>query len=75
MKLYPTNDAPRYITGHAVTMSLVAMASLIYATMFFYFTQENKKRQSGVHNDKIEGLTEEEILTLGDENPRFKFAR
>ena len=43
--------------------------------MFFYFTRENKKREKGVYDHKIEGMSEEDILALGDENPRFKFAR
>ena len=56
-------------------MAMVAMASMLYTLMFFYFTRENKKRERGVYDHKIEGMSEEDILALGDENPRFRFAR
>ena len=56
-------------------MALVAVSSVIYVLMFFYFTSENKKRERGAYDHKIEGMSEEEILALGDDNPRFVFAR
>ena len=75
IQLYPTDDAPRYIKGHAVTMAMVAFASILYTLMFLYFTRENQKREKGVYDHKIEGMSEEDILALGDENPRFIFSR
>jgi hypothetical protein len=56
-------------------MSLVAFSCVLYSLMFLYFTRENKKREQGVYDHKIEGMSEEEIVALGDENPRFRFAR
>ncbi|SMQ55240.1 unnamed protein product [Zymoseptoria tritici ST99CH_3D1] len=72
--LYPTIEGPRYIRGHAVTMALVAMAALIYGVLFVYFRSENKKRVEGKRDLIKHGLTEEEVVALGDENPRFIFA-
>ncbi|EME40124.1 hypothetical protein DOTSEDRAFT_91393 [Dothistroma septosporum NZE10] len=72
--LYPAGEGPRYIRGHAVTMSLVALGAVIYGVMYLFFTAENKKRLSGAKNDKLRGLNEEEILALGDESPHFEFA-
>lgn len=56
-------------------MSLLALSCVIYMAMFFWFTQENRKRENGHRDTIIEGRTEEEVLALGDENPRFRFAR
>lgn len=56
-------------------MSLVAFACIIYALMSWVFKQENRKREHGMRDSVMEGLTEDEILALGDENPRFVFAR
>ena len=55
-------------------MSLVALSIVIYTTMYFYFTRENRKRERGERDTIIQGLTEDEIIALGDENPRFRFA-
>jgi hypothetical protein len=57
-----------------VTLSLVGFGCVIYAIMYMYFTQENKKRARGDRDEIIKGLTKEECLALGDRNPRFIFA-
>lgn len=56
-------------------MSLIILSCTIYGSMYFYFSGENKKRERGVRNEVMQGLTEEEVLALGDENPRFRFAK
>ncbi|KAF2717675.1 MFS general substrate transporter [Polychaeton citri CBS 116435] len=73
--LYPKTEGPRFVRGHAVTMSLVSLGCLIYAGMRVYLSMENKKRQEGKRDHLIENLSEDEILALGDENPRFVLAR
>ena len=55
-------------------MSLLAVSCVIYTAMHVYFKYENKKRERGDRDGRIEGLTEDEILELGDENPRYRFA-
>lgn len=55
-------------------MSLVALSCVIFGAMHFYFRGENKKRERGQRDDKIAGMDEDEILAMGDENPRFRFA-
>ena len=72
--LYPAHDGPRYVLGHAVTMSLVAWAVIVYGLMTLYFEQENRKRRRGDRDENTNGLTEEQVFALGDENPRFIFA-
>jgi hypothetical protein len=56
-------------------MAMVAFASMLYTLMFFYFTRENKNRERGVYDHKIEGMSDQDVLALGDENPRFIFSR
>ena len=56
-------------------MSLVAFGSLLYAFMYFYFDRENKRRSNGEKDAVMEGLNDEEVLALGDENPRFVFSK
>jgi len=63
------------VRGHAVTMSLVAFGSVLCGVMYFYFDRKNKRRSEGIRDAVMEGLNEEEILALGDENPRFVFPK
>ena len=55
-------------------MALVALSCVLYGSMYFYFKSENRKRDRGERDAIMNGLSEEEIISLGDENPRFKFA-
>nr|KAK5446097.1 hypothetical protein LTR18_004016 [Exophiala xenobiotica] len=71
--LYKSNEAPRYIRGHAVSLSMAAVAAVIYTIMSFYFLGRNKKRQAGKEDFVTSGKTEEEIAEMGDENPGFVF--
>ncbi|PPJ59309.1 hypothetical protein CBER1_04233 [Cercospora berteroae] len=72
--LYPSSEGPRYLKGHGVTMGLVALGAVTYAVMYAYFTRENKMRAAGKRDERMQGMTDEEILALGDENPKFVFA-
>ena len=72
--LYPKTEGPRYVRGHAVTMALVAFAAVLFGGMSVWFRRENKVRERGERDGKVEGLGEEEVLALGDENPKFRFA-
>ena len=71
--LYKTTEGPRYIRGHAVTLSMAGAGALIYTFMALYFIQRNKKRQNGDEDGLITGMSEDEIAEKGDENPRFVF--
>lgn len=72
-QLYQTNEAPQFIKGHATSMALVAMATVIYILFWFYFRYENRRRAAGKLDHKTQGMTEEEIDELGEDNPRFRY--
>ena len=72
-QLYPTSEGPRYVKGHAVTLALVGMSAVIYASMSLYFVRRNQERRAGKEDWKMAGKTEEEIAEMGDENPRYMY--
>lgn len=72
-QLYPAKEGPRFIRGHAVTLSMVAFASVVYALMWFYFSRVNARRARGDEDHKIQGMSEQEIKELGDDSPRFVY--
>ncbi|KAF5020943.1 hypothetical protein F66182_7024 [Fusarium sp. NRRL 66182] len=71
--LYKTNEGPRFVKGHAISMALVAMSSLIYLAFWAWFRRQNKRKAQGKEDDRIQGLTEEEAEELGEHNPRFQY--
>lgn len=50
---------------------MVAMAVVVYAILWFYFFNANKRRAAGKEDWKAEGKTEEEVAEMGDRSPRF----
>lgn len=56
-------------------MAMVATGCVLYTSCYFYFGMENKKRAAGERDHLVEGKSEEEIQALGDDSPRFRFAR
>lgn len=55
-------------------MSLVALGAVLYGLIFLYLTNENSRRDAGKDNEVIVGLDEDQVVALGDENPRFRYA-
>lgn len=72
--LYPTSNSPRYVMGHAVTLSLVGLSGCICAGMSLYFRRVNNRRAAGKEDDLIERMSEAESEELGDRNPQFVYA-
>ncbi|KAL1849552.1 hypothetical protein Plec18167_003155 [Paecilomyces lecythidis] len=71
--LYPNDEGPRYVKGNAVTMALVGFAGLLYGFMWFWYEQVNRRRAQGLEDEKVTGLSEEDIQEMGDRNPRFHY--
>ncbi|KAF4965599.1 hypothetical protein FSARC_6621 [Fusarium sarcochroum] len=71
--LYKTYEGPRFVKGHAISMALVAMSSIIYMAFWAYFRQQNKKKMEGKEDYRIQGMTEEEAEELGEHNPAFHY--
>ena len=71
--MYKTHEGPRFVKGHAVSMALVAMSSFIYLAFWAWFRRQNKRKDEGKEDWRIQGLTEEEAEELGEHNPRFHY--
>jgi len=69
--VYPTREGPNFRRGHGVTMGLLALAAAIYGGMSAYFSFANKRRRNGAEDNKVEGMTMDEVEELGDRSPRY----
>ena len=55
-------------------MAMVAMSTMVFGFMWFWFARENRRRDAGkTMLPKYEGLSDEELAELGDESPRFRY--
>ncbi|CCF41198.1 major facilitator superfamily transporter [Colletotrichum higginsianum] len=71
--IYQAVDKPRYIRGHAVTLSMVGMATCLYGFLWFWYSRENKQREAGRVQSKYADLSDDELAELGDESPRYRY--
>ncbi|WQF85443.1 Putative major facilitator superfamily, MFS transporter superfamily [Colletotrichum destructivum] len=71
--IYQAVDKPRYIRGHAVTLSMVGMATCLYGFLWFWYWRENKQREAGRVQSKYADLSDDELAELGDESPRYRY--
>lgn len=69
----PSTDAPRYIKGNAVSLSLVSVAVFAYALLWFSYARENTRREKGLIKSEHANLSDDELAELGDESPRFRY--
>jgi hypothetical protein len=61
---------PRYTTGHAINIGMLALALVLTAANSLYCRWENRKRASGQRDYR---LTEEKEELLGYRHPRFQY--
>ncbi|KAB5588418.1 MFS transporter [Ceratobasidium theobromae] len=71
--LYATNEKPRYVRGHAVSLSMVAFAACVYASLIFVYARINARRERGEEDYKIQGKTREAADAMGDDSPHFRY--
>ncbi|KAK0611484.1 major facilitator superfamily transporter [Immersiella caudata] len=72
--IYPTDEKPRYTKGNAISLAMVAMSTMVFGFMWFWFARENRRRDaSKTMLPEYEGLSDEELAELGDESPRFRY--
>jgi hypothetical protein len=54
-------------------MAMVAWACLVYAYMWLHFARINSRREKGLEDHTVEGMSDEEVAELGDDSPRFVY--
>lgn len=71
--IYRTQDAPRYVLGHAVTLVCVGYAGVLLAIVSVLLRRENRKRDEGEKDHVLAGKSEIEIAKLGDYHPSYRY--
>ncbi|KAJ5217938.1 uncharacterized protein N7498_000037 [Penicillium cinerascens] len=71
--IYPTNEGPRYIKGHTITMAMVAYSTVVFICLSLWFRYANRRRAEGKDDHHANGLSEDETNELGHGSPNFHF--
>lgn len=70
---YLPSEAPAYRTGHIINLSAAVILLAVCCTTTLYLRWENKQRDMGRRDHRVEGKTEEEVAGLGHGHPAFRF--
>lgn len=54
-------------------MAMIAMSAVIYMVMWTWFRQQNRKRDAGKEDHKVEGMAQEDIEEMGEHNPQYRY--
>jgi hypothetical protein len=69
-QLYRTEDAPRFVRGHATAMAYLFLNWLVVGSLWFLLGRENKKRDARVAAGEKPSETED---WKGDDDVRWRF--
>jgi MFS family permease len=70
---YLPHDAPQYRTGHSINLAAHCLAILCALIGIFYVKWENKMRDRGKRDHRLQDLTREQELLLGYRHPRLRY--
>ncbi|CAG8504723.1 16042_t:CDS:1 [Racocetra fulgida] len=72
-QIYKSSDAPTYITGHAVALSLLIFAVILSIIQYFLLNRINKCKLKDPEKF-LKGSNEDDATHLGDLHPSFIYS-
>lgn len=70
--IYITNETPTFPVGYGISLGLLWVCGIACTVLFFGMRRENKKRDRGERDGRL-NLSKEERENLGDDHPNFRF--
>ncbi|KAH8820245.1 major facilitator superfamily domain-containing protein [Xylogone sp. PMI_703] len=71
--IYLNQEAPRYHTGYGTALGMLWLSGLMCTVFYFGLMQENRKRDRGERDYRLNS-PHEELNNLGDDHPEFRFS-
>ncbi|TFK29613.1 MFS general substrate transporter [Coprinopsis marcescibilis] len=70
---YLPADAPNYLKGNSINLATSVTACVLTGGLAFYLNRENKKRERGERDYRLDNKKLEELEELGCNHPEFKY--
>ena len=70
---YVAKDAPKYPTGHTINLAGQCCVLVLAVSGICYSKWENRQRDLGKRDHRLNGLSEEQIRDLGYRHPEFRY--
>lgn len=70
---YRTQDAPRYILGHALELGFIGFGACGLVLLIIGYTWANRRKVQQLQNGTYADYTEHQLMRMGDKSPYFKY--
>lgn len=70
---YRTQDAPRYILGHALELGFIGMGACGLVLLIVGYTWANSRKQHHLQEGTFAHYTDVQLMKMGDKSPYFKY--
>jgi len=70
---YLPEDSPYYKTGHSINLGAQVSVGIVAALGVLYVRWENRMRERGARDDRVQGESEEVVRDLGYRHPSFRY--
>ncbi|KAF5007233.1 hypothetical protein FDECE_6427 [Fusarium decemcellulare] len=70
--IFLIKESPTYKTGYGTALGMMWMGTLAATIMFGLMWRENKKREAGDRDDRL-NVPDEDLRNMGDWHPSFRF--
>ena len=71
--IYLGTTSSDYLRGHIILLVFVSGSFMCAAALRLYCQWENKQRESGLRNYRLEGLSEDKAQELSSNHPAFRY--
>jgi hypothetical protein len=72
-RTYVPKDGPKYHTGHTINLVGQICVLIMACVGIVYSKWENRQREMGKRDHRLEGLNEDETRDLGYRHPDFRY--
>lgn len=73
--LFSNAYAPTYFPGYGATIGLLGLGTFVYTVLCLWFRNANRRKKAGKEDWRMEELSGEEVMQLGEYNPRYMYTR
>lgn len=70
---YREQDKPRYVFGHGMTLGFIGLGFVSLLCAIINLKWSNKKKRKIIESGEVNGMSDEELLKMGDKNPYFVY--
>ncbi len=67
------HDAPNYITGNAINIGTSSAIFIVAALLLVWMRRDNKKRDAGQYDFRLDSLDQQAASKLGNDHPGFRY--